>query len=507
MPYSPEKDIQYPAPLVSRSQYDEDLAEGLKIPLPPSSACSENGHESPSGMDQKSAHRGLDNPQSLIDQGMKAENTIYPVLDTSGEAGSIAPDGNTGCQDDRHATGPHIFGPLPLEDLVQAIRREYYEEDCLQSVQLQVHELMYTCTLLKHSLLMQSQLYRLMIDQYNLENKESFDVLFKKSLKVQRWPKTLERPQPRAEGYLGKNVQSLVNDDRTHSWIDKLSFENRQTVTSLLREIRTDPSFLSSRLATLSNIQLGALARSDQPRPSTRDSVFQSQSNRMDALTGDWKTQHRVPGSRAGDLAGKNIQETPLSLLLNTVFDQGPEPSWWERQRRFDTWSSACAQIISDGKYGSDELVILVLDEIANSEPWPLALNLESYLMDLIQDGAFLLDTPTSQHVDFTQHQESSSAQAAIEISRFFESALLTFVRIINSEPSQAGMSSSMLDFIRAVLHKVRDPKKRIEVRNFIVSRWYCGSFLPAMLIWPEVCAYLTILKQYINWHCSAAAL
>ena len=480
-------DKHYPAPLVTHSQYEEDLTEALRIPLPPSSTCSENSHESLPETDRKSTHQEMDDSKSIKDQDMEAENPIRLLLDTSGEEGPTVPSKNIDYQDDGNETSPHSIRLLPLEELIQAVRKEHYEQDCLQSLQRQVHELMYTCTLLKQSIIVQSQLYRLMIDQYSLENKENFDLLYRKSLKVQRWPKILEHSQPRVETFVGKSGHNLASEDRGDSWIDKLSVDSRQTVVDLLREIRINPDFLSSRLATLSNLQLGALARSDQPRPNPRDSILSSPSYRMGTLTGDSKTQYRVSGSRIGDLPCRNLQDTPLSLLLNTVFDEGSGQSQWERNFRYATWSSTCAQIVLDGKHGSNELIVLILDEIANSESWPLALRLESYLTDLIQDGAFLLDSTANQHVDFTRPQESSNAQFAIAISEYFDSALLTFIKLINSELSQAGMSKSMLDFICAVLHKVRDPKKRIEVRNFIVSRWLCGSFLSTALIWPEV--------------------
>ena len=375
---------------------------------------------------------------------------------------------------------------LPLEELIQMIRKDRYETGSLLSLQHQVHELMYTNTLFRKCTHLQSQVYRLMIDRYKSEDKAAFDLLYKNSIKLRETCNTPRHVHMRSESSLIGHPYISPNKHHLDSWIHKLSASSRKMTLQLLHKIRTKPNFLANRITALSSSQLSGLGRSNHQR-ATVDSVFQVQTNGFGGSSSPWNSRNSGSGSRARTIPQEILSYDPLSLLLHATFDSSLEPSCMEYCRRVDVWSTACAQIILDGKRGSDELTLLILDDFASSHPWSLKPQLEIYLMSLLRDGAFVLDSMDTRPLDFTRPAELSNARSAVATSEFFDHALRTLINLIAPSTSPMGMPDGMLDFIRAILDKIQDPEKRVKARNFIVSRWYCTSFLSNALVYPEV--------------------
>lgn len=474
-------------------QHEEDLSDGLNIALPPSSACSDSGYETTLGMEQDSAPLpafGPVGPRSEESQSLETGTGITEDIKPAGEPSrdpSVNPQEVEG-----HVHSNVQLLPPPLKELIQMIRKDHYEEVCLQSLQCQVHEHLHRCALLRRCNQLQSHLYLQMIEQFRSENKAGFDVLYKESVKLRKSCPTDTILHFGMEDFQGGQKSNLGDQPHLASWFYRVSTSARSLIGDLLQRLRTDPGFLTSRLTTLSYSQMCALGQYHH-RSAAAASMSQVQKFVFGGPANTWSREQpaQVPGSH--DQVRSILRQSPLSLLLHSVFDDTCDSGCLEYQRRIDVWSTACAQVIIDGKRGSDELCMHILDGFARSQPWSLKLQLESCLVKLVQDGAFVLDSLGNQPVDFTKPTELSNARVAVATSEFFGKGVRTLIDLITCNPPHMSMPNEVLDLIRNVLGKIKSPEKRIKARNFFVSRWYCASFLSDALIYPEVRVFVCI--------------
>ena len=371
-----------------------------------------------------------------------------------------------------------------LEELGQLVREDIHGRYRSSSLYCQTYNFMVGCGIRSRNTQLQRRIYRSMADQFQTGNLASFDSFLKSSREIQA---TCNIAMQATEicGQIPKE-ESLGQTPyhRSKSWIHTLPEAKRQNVINLLTKIRTDPNFLAGRISCLSSGELLNLTISHQSLGDT-NSIIQSDAQthgkfynkpsiRSVAIPVD---QDQLPGL---------YEPEPLFLLLHAVFDNKALPGSEEYFRRIDIWSTVCAQVFTDGKRGSDEFAITVLDAFANFSTWPLKQQLEVYLMKLAERGSFLLEPQPAQAVDFTQPAELQNAKMAVAVSEFFDDALETLFGLILDGPSGNGIPDGVLDFVHAILSKIQDPKKRFKARNFIVSRWYCTSFLSHSITYPE---------------------
>ena len=376
--------------------------------------------------------------------------------------------------------------PPPLEELIQMIRKDDYEEVSLQSLQHQVEECIHRCALLQRCNHLQSHLYYRMVDQFRSENKAGLDLLYKDSVKLRKSCSTGQPFHVGIDNFQGRHNFNPGDQPHLASWFHRVSTATRDVISDLLENLRTDPGFLASRLTALSPSQICALGQYHH-RPVARASIFQVPKYVFGGSASPWNRDHpaQYPDGHCQERAF--LPQSPLSIILHSLFDDTCDGRCLEHQRRIDVWSTACTQVIMDGKRGSDEFCMHILDGYARSRPWSLKLQLESCLVKLIQDGAFVLDSWGDQPVSFTKSAELSNARVAVATSEFFENAMRTLIDLITCNPPHMSMPNEILDLIRNVLGKIKSPEKRTKARNFFVSRWYFASFLSNALIYPEV--------------------
>ena len=377
------------------------------------------------------------------------------------------------------------------------VRKDQYEEVCLRSLQHQVHKHLRRCALLQRGNHLQSHLYRLMIDHFRSEDKLGFGLLYNDSRRLRELCSTDATFHFDMQNSQGGHKVNSGDQGHLASWIYGVSTGARDLISDLLQRIRTDSGFLAGRLTTLSHSQMCALGQSHH-LPAATASVSPVQKYVFGGSAGSWNRDHSAQDSGNHGRASSTLQQSPLSLILHSLFDSTCEGGCLEYQHRIDVWSTACAQVIMDGKRGSDELCMHILNEFTRSRPWSMQLQLEPCLLKLIQDGAFLLDSLGTQPVDFTKPAELSNARVAVATSEFFEKAMRNVIDLITRSPPTMSMPAVILDLIRNVLGKIKSPEKRTKARNFFVSRWYCASFLSNALIYPEV---RTTVRRYRTHH------
>lgn len=442
----------------------------LQIPLPTSRSCSDDGRDD---QNKTETDDTVERPKPLdVETGLERE--ALPELP---EIPNEKPTGEDTLEKNSRG-GP----PASLDALARLVELERFEALRWVSGWNNLNQLSSIFGLDRRLLRISSLAYRNMMDCFKMNDQAGFAASYQayETLSLEchtsRVPEVHDPPESIAK------AATEAWECPQNSWLGKMPSDVQQDILGFLVNLRTEPDFFAERISSLSASELTALTSSYQ-RVAFADSVFQNRSQS--------KVRSFGKDSRSGSIAsgpdtshGLHICD-PYHVLLYCVFDDSSKPQSDEYRLRSEAWSTACARVLSEGRRGSDELALTTLDAFARLQKSTFKPRLELFLMKLLHDGAFLLDSP--QAADFTQPVEMHNAQAAVAISRFFDQALEELFQLLLDEPSRPGIPKNALDFARAILTKINDLRTRLKAKAFIVSRWFFQSFLSNIIVYPEV--------------------
>lgn len=448
-----------------------DLPLELRIPLPTSSTCSENG----------AADGRLDIASDkcfLWHESIEAEGS--PHQESLNASAEVA--GSDVIKDDSKDTYPKEPA-VSLDELARLAELEAYESHQSISSHSHLKQLYFSTGLNRRLGRIASLAYHRMASLYKVSDQVGFVATHRAYENLSSQCQTaILSPQIGSKHSERPDVAARPQAAPTLPWIHRHSPAVQKDILMFLVDIRTNDNFLSDRIAKLSPTELKDLTSSHQSIGSV-SSVLQNHSN--------VKVRGDGYGNRSGNVApGLDAlrtfyQNDPYFLLLYGVFDDSTEPGDKEHFLRSDTWSKTCARVLADGKRGSDEFAITTLNAFTDLQDWVQLPQLEVFLMQCLQEGAFLLDPP--QPTDFKQPAEIRNAQAVIAGSHFFDKALKLLFHVLADGLLESGVPKSALDFAHATLRKIEDPRIRLKAKTFIISRWYFQCFLSNILVHPEV--------------------
>lgn len=452
--------------------HSPDIPIELKIPLPLSSTCSEDGdadiraEEIPWGSQsdgEKGPHEGRPvSPNTLVNGsgGVKAQTALDNVLSIS------------------------------VDELARLVELEYYADLGAQSVQADLDELSLSSALARRLLHSSSLAYRSMVDQFRNNDHGGFAASYKVCEDLVDGCVPGEHSRQVNDPYVGGNGLRLESPDKqSKSWIQRLSGAHQEDILVFLSKIRMDKTFLSDCISRLPLSELTALTSSHQFSGSS-DSVFPHYfGNQIRSIGKDRRGGISTP---AMDALREFHKNDSFFALLHSVFDGS---SKHECLLRVDVWSTTCARILADGKQGSEDFLITLLEAFSSFQDWKLKPKMEMYLMKLLTRGAFVLDP--QQPTDFKQPVEIRNAQAVTANSNFFDKSLRELFQLLTDDEPQIGVPEGALNFSHAVLSKIQDPRIRLRTKTLIATRWYFSSFISNVIVYPEVLRSSTLDGNY----------
>ncbi|MCJ1247928.1 hypothetical protein MMC30_005143 [Trapelia coarctata] len=466
-----------------------ELPDEMRIPLPPSVAGSEYGED----VEGPSAAVPTEEPEVAMEQPrLDEEAPPYPSMDaigmdTSDPVSKIADPRDPPLLEEPAPDATDRTAPSPMEGLIQSIETEAHHTRRFVFLQSHVQELIRHCGISGRLIPRQSHLYRLMLSCFKADNSTTFASLYTQSVRMRD---SCTYSHKLVEPHVGSQspLQPLLGPSA--SWIHILPAVVQKGVLQLLHRIRTDSGFLATRMANLSSSQLNKLVHPHR-RSAGSDSILQT--------SGVFKyAQGTLPQklSKAKDdpTSQVGLQRDPLLLLVHGIFDTSSGPTSQESRRQRNVWSTTCARVIEAAKPGSDEVCTAILDAFGNMYPWPMKAQLELFLMELMQSGAFLLDPAVIQTVDFTKPEGRPTGKDPTA-SEFFAGALRTLTALL-TDSSTPGIPQGVLELIRAILRKVESPDRKAKAKKFFV-RWYCTSFISNILKYPETIG--TMMTSHIS--------
>lgn len=455
------------AHILPQSPNGPEFPMELKIPLPASSTCSEDGGDDVGSDNCLQSHGSIRAEESLHEEPPYTSGKII----------------NDNSIDHDLKEGKATALVISLDELARLVELERYEGHQSLSIQNSLHQIYLTAGLNRRLSRIASLTYRRMVGLYKASDQAGFVAIHQayENLSTECHAAKFG-PQVGSWDHGGEDLVAKPWVASINPWIQRFSSAIQEDILRFLVNIRTKDGFLSDCISGMSPAELTALTSSYQP-VALVGSVLQNHSH--------VKARGEGNGSRSGTLApGVDALRTfhrndPYHLLLYGVFDDSAKPQSKEYRLRSDTWSKTCARVLVDGKRGSDEFAIATLDAFAGLQNWVQVPQLEAFLMEVLHQGAFLLDPP--QPTDFKQPVEIRNAQAVVAGSHFFDKALKTLFQLLADEPLGASVPQSALDFAHATLRKIADPRVRLKAKTFIVSRWYFQCLLSNILVYPEV--------------------
>ena len=454
----------------------DELPIELKIPLPASSACSDE-----EGLGDEECRERPHSPRSTTVAGGE---DIHPK---TGELGIQI------CEEEKSdakigETGPTGAPNVSLEELAHFVELEQYYRHRTGLCQARRDQLSLSCGLDKRLISTLTIAYGNMIDQYKTDDQAGFAGLYDACEQLTVSCDISGRPVEHSPLSIGRNP-TLAEDGKSRPYIQRLSIDHQEAILAFLTQIRTEPFFLADRISNMSSSELTALTSSYHPA-GIDYSVLQNHSHGKTQIYS--RDSQMMKLSRRMDNLHRFHNEDPFFAMLHGVFDTSARPGSHECLRRTDIWSTVCAQnfvkAFTETRPGSDELAIATLDAFANFHDWPLKPKVETYLMRTLFEGSFLIDAPSKQPVEFSEPIEMQNAKAAIAEADFFENSLTGLLDLLTKDGNGQAVPESALVFSHAVLRKIEDPKLRLRAKRYIVCSWYFATFISSILVYPEVC-------------------
>lgn len=450
----------------------------LKIPLPSSSACSDEEEEP--GKNAEEIVQNWSKPQESGLHGIheRAQNW------RPGEGKDMRPEA--------HESEEPLDHRITVEEVAQLVELEAYQKRRTLSAHAEIRELSLSCGLRRRLINTLSIAYGNMIDQYKTDDQAGFAGLFEagESLKA-----ACER-RTASQEYTSQGSRQDIQDAagiEDRPGIHMLPAAEQEILVRFITQIRTDPGFLSEKISRLSHAELTALTSSYHPA-GIDFSILQNHSHGKSQFFS--RDSQMMKLSRRMDNLHHFHTQDPFFALLYSVFDSSARLGSQEYLRRQHVWSIACAQTMIQGfggpRPGSDEFAIASFDAFSHIQNWGLTSKMETYIMDVLAKGSFLVDASTNQAVNFKEPLETTNAKAAVAEADFFENALTDLFDILGTQRFQHAVPVEALAFAHAVLREIDDSKLRLRAQQFIVIRWYFATFISSIAVYPEVCPRLS---------------
>jgi hypothetical protein len=353
-----------------------------------------------------------------------------------------------------------------LEELAHFVRLSTYQERKRTHSRVRLQRSLVSTALSARLARCGELAHRTLVDNFRADEKKSFASLYnaihdvRNSCDATRKYTLLE---PDLDS--GRSAQNGFDDPASLStFMHEIPQRSRESLLHFMNQIRTNPDYLASRLASLSPTELKALT------------VFHQGLEPIDSVLPFWKSPkgHASSTNRNSAHIPNAVERLlsfqrhdPLSALIHTCFANSAGPDSVEDLRRTDVWATACARLISESRQGTEPFICSVLNIWTAMRDWSGRSNMEWYLMKTLEDGAFLLEKAEDQ-AGTRIHVEPRNAKDSIAADEFYDAAINGLFEIVD-DPGAGGIPEGLIELGNAILRKL-DPSRHFPTRRFIVS-------------------------------------
>jgi hypothetical protein len=318
--------------------------------------------------------------------------------------------------------------------------------------------------------------YRTLVDHFRADDTKSFATIYDVNVDLRVsfyafWRQSLLEPPP----WTTKRKHSAT------PFLEQLSERSREAILHFVARIRTDPEYLADLILGLSSANLDGLLKYHKVLDVTdNDTVLPSRS--FTAAAGGSGLASSTRYARTPTISHEHLvsleRDDPLAILIHVCFH-----SPMDDLRRTDVWAGVCARLISEKDASSDRCIGVLLMIWTTLREWRGRKNMESYLMKILHDGAFLLEKPEDDAGIKTYSPPTS--KESIRAEEFYESAVEGLLCVIDDREA-GGIPEGLIELGNAIIGKL-DPKLHVATRRFLLSKWLFSRFCLTATIHPEV--------------------
>ncbi|ORX96227.1 hypothetical protein BCR34DRAFT_184775 [Clohesyomyces aquaticus] len=373
-----------------------------------------------------------------------------------------------------------------LAELAHLIRLQGYQEQRKSHSRVRLHRWLVSSALSARLVHVGELAHRTMVDSFRSDDKKSFATLYNALHDVRNSCDATRRYallEPDLELGKAKSIKSEKSVSFS-TFMNEVPSKVLDDLLDFISEIRTNPDFLATRILNLSQQELASLTNFRHSLDPI-DSVMAMQARGKGVASSHKTNQPQGPSPVERLLSFQ--RHDPLAALIYTIFANSSGPDSAEDLRRTDAWATTCAKLITAGKPGCDKFILAVLDAYAGMREWPGKANLELYLMQVLQDGQFLLEKAEEQAARPGGQPIARSTKDTIAADDFYDKAVKRLFEVVDDEPSAGGIPEGVLEIGNAILRKMEDSGgRRTATRFLIVSRWLFSTYLLNAIIHPE---------------------
>lgn len=332
-----------------------------------------------------------------------------------------------------------------------------------------------------------------LLESFKYSDKSGFITIFNAVRDIQdacesALHRNIHRPVPVAESPLVQHSDKI----RSSGFMNQLTTQARNDLLHILALVRTDSEFLFERIRSLSPSQLAALS-SPAASLDVGDAVlsFNSRSRSQQQSLKRNSTHSTVFKDHVLALE----RNDPLAVLLFNVFAVPLDWDSAEARLRLDVWSSTCSKLLAveDSKYYT--FLGHVLSHWTQCSDWTARPKLELYLMDVLQQGAFLLENIESPMIRSFGGVEAPDPLRTDVAEEFFETAIKNLFEVLDD--ADAGLPSAALEFTNAILAKLTSPESKNGLIEYVLMHWFFAKFLYNTMCFPEVRPFPILTHLY----------
>ena len=448
-----------------------DLPFELRMPLPPSRPCSDDGQE------DIQCEEATSTAGSPLDSGTKHGSPQEPLTIP------LARFGETQGSNDQEKSLPAMapVGVTSLSTFRALVASERFNDERMRLLRTKLEHIRLRCGLERRLLNTLVYAHRLMTDDFRSLDQHSFvranDTCEDLTTKLGTWSRAFKDPN------LYNVDEPATSEMFGPTWLQLMPHAQQESLLNFLNRIRTDTGYLANCLCELSSADLLALTSSYQSKYPIESVLPGYHSPKNLGRAGARSKDSGIPFLE--DIQGL-LQDSPLFTILHGLFDESFGSESGEYCQKVEILSTVCAKVMIRGRRGSDELVIAILDSISTPQATDTQARLEAYLLKVLQDGSSILEPPLKSYEFSKQPVEIRNANVAIASSNFFERCSAELFALLAKELSQI-VPIGAIRFVQTILGKIEDPVLRTRAKKFIVSKWFFCTFISNLLMYPEV--------------------
>ena len=458
----------------------------LEVPLPPSPSSSnvslesEINHDSkPNGHVEEDQGHSQEGPQGIrapisgsafTVQGQ--DQTVHPDPAPTNVVPTPGPTHPTSTQDTpslNNAT--ENSSPINISALMETLEDETYEVEETAKVRRSLQELVFDMGRSRRSLQSLKKNYSGLARSFHKHALTDFEHQLDACQKDFSYAKSPQELDPISEASSGSKINPFGRLERHH----------RSAILEVIADVRNDEQSLSRCLLQMTPKELLAWSPSGSARDA-EESVLS-----LHSKSGIYYDPYIPKGRQFMTNVGPQLVDL-YHVIFHDLWDTAMSN---ERALRQQLWSRACADLLMGGKAGADEFLHSTLDSFAIFEDWSIRTRLESFLLNVLQDGCFLLESGPRSIVDFTQPVEIQNASQATATSQFFDRSLRKLFQLLGEFSPTYGIPQPCLSFARAVAQKLPQLKLKNRTNTQVAVRWYLSSLLAKAIMYPENAAML----------------